>query len=329
MPSIRRILVAIKNPAARSLPAVQKAAQLARGMRARVILFHGLADPVYIESPEAGAPPFAEAQEAQRQAQLRRLESLAAKLRRSGIQASSVVEWDYPAHEAVLRQAAKTRADLIIAEAHPTRQHAAWLLRFTDWELVRRSPVPVLLVRSIRPYRRPAVLAAVDPLHAFAKPAKLDRQILRQASIVSKALGGVLHAVYAYDPMPVGLDGAQLISAEAIESVRRSTLERAQAALTRAVRASHIAPARRHLVGRHPVDAIIETAEELGCGLLVMGAISRSGLKRLLLGDTAERIIDRLSCDVLIVKPAHFASRIARATRGARIIAWPVTAPGL
>ncbi len=37
--------------------------------------------------------------------------------------------------------------------------------------------------------------------------------------------------------------------------------------------------------------------------LVVMGAVSRSGLERLFVGSTAEHVLDDLACDVLIVKP--------------------------
>lgn len=36
---------------------------------------------------------------------------------------------------------------------------------------------------------------------------------------------------------------------------------------------------------------------------MVMGAVSRSRLDRLLVGNTAERVMDNLECDVLVVKP--------------------------
>ena len=36
--------------------------------------------------------------------------------------------------------------------------------------------------------------------------------------------------------------------------------------------------------------------------VLVMGAVSRSGLKRLFIGNTAERVLDAVDCDVLVVK---------------------------
>jgi universal stress protein E len=42
--------------------------------------------------------------------------------------------------------------------------------------------------------------------------------------------------------------------------------------------------------------------------VIVMGAISRRALERLFVGSTAEAVLDRLPCDVMIVKPAEFAS---------------------
>jgi universal stress protein E len=52
-----------------------------------------------------------------------------------------------------------------------------------------------------------------------------------------------------------------------------------------------------------------------------MGAVSRSGLKSIFIGNTAERVLDRLQCDLLVVKPRRFESRVPRAVRGVRIAA--------
>ena len=51
--------------------------------------------------------------------------------------------------------------------------------------------------------------------------------------------------------------------------------------------------------------------KRLRASLVVMGAISRSGIQRLLIGNTAERVLDDMPCDVLIVKPAGFKSKVA------------------
>ena len=39
--------------------------------------------------------------------------------------------------------------------------------------------------------------------------------------------------------------------------------------------------------------------------LVVMGAIARWGIKRAVIGSTAERVMDALPCDVLIVRISH------------------------
>jgi universal stress protein E len=56
------------------------------------------------------------------------------------------------------------------------------------------------------------------------------------------------------------------------------------------------------------VDLLSEEAERVRADIVVMGAVARSRLKRLFIGSTAERVLDHLPCDVLIVKPADFTS---------------------
>jgi universal stress protein E len=49
-----------------------------------------------------------------------------------------------------------------------------------------------------------------------------------------------------------------------------------------------------------------------------MAAISRSGLRQLFIGNTAEAVLDNLNCDVLIVKPAQFVSGVPSRRRDLR-----------
>jgi len=53
---------------------------------------------------------------------------------------------------------------------------------------------------------------------------------------------------------------------------------------------------------------LIEATDELRADFLVMGAVSRSAVERLFIGSTAESVLERLGCDVLIVKPEGFAA---------------------
>jgi universal stress protein E len=321
MSDIRRILVAVKDPWARSLPAMEKATTLARSLGAKVRLFHANSEPLYIDVSQANGYDLPQLERTQLARPSRRLEALARRLASGGIAADWAVEWDFPVYEAVIRAARRFDADLIVAERHSTSHRFSWLLHFTDFELLRLSPVPVLLVKTPKPYRRPRILAAVDPSHAFSKPIKLDREILSCASTLGRALHGQLHAINAFDPLPIGRLPTGLAIAEAAQAIERDAETRARKMLDRTLRGANIPQSRRHMVARHPIDAIESVTRDIDADVVVMGAISRSGLKRLTIGNTAERVLDHLPCDVLIVKPRHFANRVPPARRGAQIVA--------
>lgn len=51
-----------------------------------------------------------------------------------------------------------------------------------------------------------------------------------------------------------------------------------------------------------PVAVIINVAKELGCDLIIMGTHGRTGLKRLLMGSVAEKVVREAPCPVLAIK---------------------------
>src|SRR3954466_15231862 len=207
MQPIRRILVAVKDPSARSLPAVNKAAQIAKGLNAQLTLFHDIATPLYAEALQGRDIDLKSWQREVQTARREQLEKLAARVRRHDIDVDVAADWDFPPSEAIIRKAQRISADLLVVENHhgTGRHPARWLLAYTDWELLRLCPIPVLLVKNRRLYHRPRVLAAIDPSHAHAKPTNLDRQILRAGAQLVHALHGELHALHAMlAPLPMG-----------------------------------------------------------------------------------------------------------------------------
>lgn len=327
MRRLRRILVAIKDPGARILPGVAKAAQLARANGARLELFHGITTSVYIE-PFAPAELTPERILTHERVQAKaRLEKLAARLRRSGVKATAAVAIDFPAHEAILRRASRIGADLIVVDAHAGRRLMPALLQLTDWELLRHSRLPVLVVKGPRRYRRPVLLAAVDPMHAYAKPGALDRVVLGAAEQMSDALDGRLHVLHAFDPLPPSVANARFMNSRIAAEIHAQAQAASKRAFGRLMRGSAVPESQRHLVAQFPYGAIQQTAQKTRADIVVMGAISRSGIKRLLIGNTAERVLNEMRCDILVVKPRGFRSRVARARRGARVVANPMILP--
>lgn len=60
------------------------------------------------------------------------------------------------------------------------------------------------------------------------------------------------------------------------------------------------------VVSGNPANSILQTAEDMGVDLIVIGTHGRSGFADKLMGSTAERVARRAACCVLVVKPVGF-----------------------
>jgi len=327
MSPIRRILFAVRDPAATSQPGILKAIRIAKSFGASLELFHALASPVFVAlQPLTGESVDTLRIKAVDQAR-KRLDKYVAAARKHKVDLAYSVSWDYPPHEAIVRRAHKSRADLIVAEGHRGRRSLRWLMQMTDWELLRASALPVLLLKNARIYQRPVVLAAVDPTHAHAKPARLDADILAAATQLSGALRGRLHVMFANNP-PLSTFlalGDPAIDANTIAMTCEALEQQGRTAFDRFMGSMDVEPARRHIVARPPAQAIPTLARTTKAAVVVMGAVSRSGLKRVFIGNTAERVLDALPCDVLVLKPRGAKARVATRERGMRIVTQPAT----
>lgn len=312
---ITKILVAVKRPGAGQAATLRKAAQLAHGLGAELELFHALTTPIYLGPMPDDGEDWRKTRDREQARATARLERTAARLRHSGAKVSVKAVWDYPGYAALLRRARQTGAGLIVAERHAGGHAAPWLLRYTDWELLRHSPVPVLLVKKSRPWKKPALLAGLDPFHEFAKPARLDREILALGESLARALGGKLHAAHVY-LAPAFRAGEGAEGRALLDMYQRRARDEAEAAMRRELKGHSIPSTQVHVVPGHPADELPRLASSVGADIAIMGAVSRSALKRLVVGNTAEAVFDALSCDILVVKPAGFRSNVPSRVRG-------------
>jgi universal stress protein E len=228
--------------------------------------------------------------------------ALARSIERRGIRVTASAVWDYPYYEAIIRRAMAGDADLVISASLTERPQA---LRYADWRLLIAAPMSVLLVKSAAAQAYGAVVAAVDPLHRHDKPASLDEQILTQAKRVQALTAAKLRAVFCFVPLvhaaPVGSEALPIdIVEEQLVQESRKALE---AVLAR--------------VGLHgDVGEVLsgrpeEVLPELPADLLIVGALSRGRWKDLILGSTAERILEDMKSDLLVVKPVGFQSQVS------------------
>lgn len=306
------VLAAIAEPHEPMQPVLDRARGIALAAGADLVLFHAVFDAALSARRFFDSTRLARARGTLVAQRTRELERHARVLRKEGLKVETHVVWEEPAHESIIRAAIRENADLVIAGPH-VRQwtNVPFSLRRTDWELLRLCPRPLLMVRTSKASRGP-VLAALDPTHSNDKPASLDAVLLDAASVLAKQLGVSLHAAHSVPNSAYPLDSGS--------KARAAIREKARKKVHREVKRYGVPARNVHVLRGLPERTLPDIAARLDAQLLVMGAISRRGLKRFAIGDTADRMIHSAPCDVLIIKPDEFKLMLGRSKRESIIL---------
>jgi universal stress protein E len=303
-------VLAVVDPTASFHPSVERAAWLARHAPTYVELFISDYAP-HLADPRSHGVAATQARAALLDRHRNRLEQIAAPLRSEGLTVEIDTRWDFPLHDSITRKALDMDADLVIKDTHYHSALQRSIFSNTDWSLIRNCASTLWLVKPRSPGQKPCFVAAVDPLHERDKPADLDNRILAIANRMTRALGGEVHAFHAFDvaaAIAVSTDSMTMPIALPINDLADAMRATHTQAVEKLCKAHGVPPARTHIHQGGTRQLLLTLTEQLRADCVVMGAISRSGLKGLFLGNTAEDLLDRLHCDLLIVKPEGFKS---------------------
>ncbi|MEW6268718.1 MAG: universal stress protein [Thermodesulfobacteriota bacterium] len=275
--------------------ALNWAAAIAREHGARLVVAHASA-PVAPPAPEFVVLPASYFDETRRAAQAQ-LDALVAALQTTGVPCSSELALA-PAVTGVLEIAARHRADLLVAG---TRGRTGWkrvLLGSTAARLVRDAPCPVLTVH-------PDDARHPDPLRSVLVPTDFSQEAWHAVESAQSLLlpaTSARHVLLHAHRLPA--DAPYSASARDIEDAVRASIASAHgnlAALARRLTHPGLTVEVRVREG-HPAEVIVEEAKGLGVDLIAMGTHGRSGVERLWIGSTAERVLPAAPCPVLTVR---------------------------
>jgi universal stress protein E len=308
MEKISRILVVI-DPTASEQPALLRAVELAERFAAEIELLICDRPPGLPSYMLASPNSAANAQAALQTKHDEKLEKLARETSaRLGDTAPAVrtdVRWNQSLADGIVHKANDSEADLVIKDTHYHSVISRTIFTHTDWELIRLCPAPLWLARTDATWSLEHIVASVAPLDVPDAPETLDQRILRTANLLRNRFAGTLHVFNAY-PLPTfGATG--IVPEPSVPPGEPDTLFADQAklhrdALDELLRDCNIDTAETTVVAGLAETLLVEHVASIGANLVVMGAISRSSLERMIVGSTAERTLDRLSCDVLVIK---------------------------
>jgi nucleotide-binding universal stress UspA family protein len=294
--NFKSILVDI-DATASAHPAVDRAVELARAVGARL----KIVDVVVVPGEAGSRVP----KDLEQLVVGDRRERLAAVVRAAGVGA------DYDvlrgrASIALVQEVLRAGHDLLV-RSHARDLAAPRPFGSIDMQLFRRCPCPVWAVGpgAVTAPRR--VLAAVHATVGDAEEEELNRKIIDTALLLARLGAGSIVVLQAWTAFAEGLMRSHSTPDEAAAYVK-SAEDWARQGLDSLVRSfgDRLASARIELRKGEPEEIIPPFVVSQGIDLIVMGTVARTGIGGVLIGNTAERLLQRLVCSVVAVKPDGF-----------------------
>jgi universal stress protein E len=308
MQGISKIL-AVFDPTADVHPAVKRAAWLAKNTGAELEILLCYYNQYLSGDRFFDSPSLEKARLEVIENEAKHLEALAEPLRESGIVVKTTVLWDHPLYAGIVRHTITSAADIVFKDTHHHSAMTRAVLTNTDWNLIRTCPVPLWLVKPRDITSAPVFIAAIDPTNEHDKPAALDDLILRQGKELSEQVGGSVHAFHSYDPriaLATATANAYIPVSLPLDVIESQMRENHQKRFEEMTSFHSIDAENRHLISGLTHEELPALAEQLDASVVVMGAVARNRLNRLFIGATAERTLEHLPCDLLVIKPDWF-----------------------
>lgn len=292
--SIRNVLVAtdFSDPARVGL---EWAAHVTRDCGARLHVVHVVSPPMPVA--DFTAPPLTLDRDLREAAQ-KRLDSVLSEAPLAGLDVQGVLRDGTPSL-AVLDVAEELAADLVVVGTRGLTGFRHLFLGSTAERIVQHAKVPVLSVhpQDRRPEAGPRTVLVPTDFSADAEAA---------LAAASDCLGlnhegtrvvllHVYHVPAEYSTY--GPSATLYRMGEQMGKKLRERLDELAAPLRAEGRSVEV-----EAVPGIPAEVIVRQVEERGADLIAMGTHGRSGIAHLLLGSTAERVVQHASCPVLTVR---------------------------
>jgi universal stress protein E len=209
---------------------------------------------------------------------VRWLKRLTEEVKEYDLKCEIEVEWNLNWRERIAVAARNCDASMIIKTVSRHSRLGRQLRTTSDWALLRKAHCPVLLIDPERPPQPKKVLAAVKLNPSSEQYSILNEQVVELSHRIASALDAELDAVTVYKGQQIYFDRQKFADSCGLPRNRV------------------------HAVEGSPHTGIAQVAKELGSDVLVIGLASHN-LKEggSAIGDTAERIIDAVDTDLVII----------------------------
>lgn len=259
----------VYDPTRETQPALERAAAIAAELPSKLHVFCC----IYRDIPKSDDKAGQVRQHLDEQRSV--IEQNVRELGLSDTEISIELQWDKDWYRAVVRASISKNAEVVLKSTYRHSSSQRILNRSSDWTLIRECLCPVLLVREDSSSEVKKILAAIDVRAKSDSYRQLNRHIIDFSQRVLDTGNAEVHFINAFSDLKEVPDRNVLINSCGIDSKRV------------------------HIRMGEPDEVIIQSAEEMQANLVVVGNSARTGLAAVMRGNTVEKVLDKLDCDVL------------------------------
>jgi universal stress protein E len=298
MADYKRILVAI-TPHREEQPALARAVFLANKYNAELVLGSSMYNRSIEKSSSDSNENCKDLKQALIDDQIKVMEALASSL---NIQTKTqcVVTWHKKWYEGVINLATNNNCDLIIKETKRNKQSARHIFTPDHWNLLRCSPINVLMVKNHKWTCNGDIVTAISLDDGDKQHQCLSNQVAKEAASMAKLFNANLHFVNTVSKAPIHI--AVDKSAFDPDKINARVMNKHKQDLQKLADDLQIEKVNIIIKEGLPGKVVPKICEDLQAECLILGSVGRKGMNAALLGNTAEYIIDKLDCDTLVIK---------------------------
>lgn len=213
----------------------------------------------------------------------------------------------------MIRHVLNNEHDLLIKEAEPLEDRKGF--KALDMELLRKCPCPVWMCRPIHnPRHQMKVSVAIDPENADPQARGLSVRLLQLARSLADTCNGRLNIISCWDyEMEAYLrqNAWVKMGPNEVTGVVNNTRQEHRNALESILVESKIGGEYHVYQMRGKADEQIpKHVDGRDIDILVMGTVARTGIMGLVIGNTAENILQKLQCSLVALKPDGFQTTV-------------------
>ncbi|SET12655.1 universal stress protein UspE [Thorsellia anophelis] len=220
----------------------------------------------------------------------------------AGIPIEIKVIWHNRPFEAIIQEAIREKHDLVLKMAKQHDKLESLIFTPTDWHILRKCPCPVWMVKD-KPWPEGGkALVAVNLSSEESYHAALNEKLITESiELASHVDQTEVHLVSAYPitPINIAIELPDFDPSAYNDAIRGQHL----LAMKSLRQKFDIDENKTHLSKGLAEDVIPEISTKLQAGIVVIGTMGRTGLSAAFIGNTAEEVINHITCDLLVIKP--------------------------